>query len=76
MKLVEREGSRGLAQMGGVRTEVRLDLVPEAEVGVHLIVHAGYAIQVLDEKEANERIELLREVAALDIPDATSELTQ
>ena len=63
MRLVERDGPVGVAEVGGVRCEVRLDLV-EAEIGQSLIVHAGYAIQVLDEEEAEERLELLRELVA------------
>lgn len=73
MKLMERQDAQGVARMGGVQTEVRLDLVPDAAVGDYLIVHAGYAIQVLDEQEANARIEMLREVAALEIPDEPAE---
>ncbi|MBM4318575.1 MAG: HypC/HybG/HupF family hydrogenase formation chaperone [Deltaproteobacteria bacterium] len=64
MRLVSREGNKGIAEVGGVRTEVRLDLV-EVEVGQSLIVHAGFAIQVLDEDDASERLELLRQIAGL-----------
>lgn len=64
MKLLRREGNLGIAQMGGIRTQVRLDLV-DVEPGQSLIVHAGFAIQVLDEEAAAERIELLRQIALL-----------
>ncbi len=45
--------------VGGLVTEIRLDLVPEAAVGQYVIVHAGYAINVLDEREAEETLRLL-----------------
>lgn len=51
--------------MGGVSKEVRLDVVDHwPEVGDYVIVHAGFAIHSLDEKEAKKNIELLRELAS------------
>jgi len=52
MKLVSRDGDDGVADVSGVKRRVRLDLVPEAGVGDYIIVHAGYAIQRLEEEEA------------------------
>lgn len=44
----------------GVSRKVSLDLVPEADIGDHVLVHAGYAIQVVDEEFAAETIRLLQ----------------
>jgi len=44
----------------GVSRKVSLDLVPEAQVGDHVLVHAGFALQVIDEETANETLELLK----------------
>ena len=63
MKLIERQEALGVAELDGVRREVSLMLQPEAEVGDYVLVHAGYAIGVVDEAEANETLELLRQVA-------------
>ncbi len=63
MKLVERREALGVAELDGVRREVSLMLQPDAEVGQYVLVHAGYAIGVVDEAEANETLELLRQVA-------------
>ena len=49
-----------LAEITGVKRKISLQLV-EAEVGDYVIVHAGFAIQVMNEKEAQETIELLQE---------------
>jgi hydrogenase expression/formation protein HypC len=62
MKLVAVEGNSGRVLEGGVQREVRLDLVEEPEVGQYLLIHAGYAIQVLDEQEARQTLELIRQV--------------
>ena len=52
--------------MGGVRRTVSLALTPEARVGDYVIVHAGFAISVLDEQEAQESLRLFAEMEALD----------
>jgi len=62
MKLVAVDGGRGKAEIDGVRREVMLDLVPEAREGDYVIVHAGYAIQTLDEASARETLATLAEV--------------
>ena len=46
----------------GVTRKVSLDLVPEAVVGDWLLVHAGFALQVIDEDVANETLELLKQI--------------
>ncbi len=45
----------------GVLREVNVSLV-EAKVGDYVLVHAGYAIQVLEEKEAQETLRLWNEI--------------
>ncbi|MBS7634598.1 HypC/HybG/HupF family hydrogenase formation chaperone [Candidatus Bathyarchaeota archaeon] len=52
---------------GGITREVNIMLV-DARVGDYVLVHAGYAIQVLDEKEAEETLMLWREI--IEIEDA------
>ena len=61
-RLSQVEGDRGLVELAGVVREVSLMLLPDAQVGDYLIVHAGYAIQKLDEEEAQETIRLLEEM--------------
>ena len=46
---------------GGVTRSVQLDLVPEAICGDYVIVHAGYAIQKLSQKEALETLDIIKE---------------
>lgn len=47
----------------GIRKDVCVDWVPEVKVGDYVIVHAGFAINVLDKKEAIENLKLIEEVA-------------
>jgi len=46
----------------GVTRKVSLDLVPEAVEGDFILVHAGFALQVIDEEIANETLELLKQI--------------
>jgi len=48
----------------GLEQRASLTLVPEARVGDHVLVHAGYAISVLSDDEATETLALLAELAA------------
>lgn len=66
MKLVEVRGEVGLVEEAGVRREVGLALLEAPAVGQYVIVHAGYAIELLDPDEAEETLALLREVGLLD----------
>jgi len=59
--VLERKGDIGKVDFGGTLRQVNLSLV-DAKVGDYVIVHAGYAIQLLDEKDARETLELFREV--------------
>jgi hydrogenase expression/formation protein HypC len=63
MKLIERRELVGVAEVDGVRREVSLLLQPEAKLGDYVLVHAGYAIGVVDEAEAQITLDLLRQVA-------------
>lgn len=64
-RVIEINGDLAKADFGGVVREVNISLV-DAKVGDYILVHAGYAIQVLDEKEANETLEIWREILALE----------
>ena len=67
MRLVRREEDFGLAEVGGIERKIGLQLVDEATVGDFVIVHAGFAIQKLDEEAAQESLALFEEMARLDV---------
>jgi hydrogenase expression/formation protein HypC len=64
-KVVEIRGDIGVVDFGdGVRREVILAMV-DAKVGDYVLVHAGYAIRVLDERSALEMLRVIEEVISL-----------
>lgn len=63
MQLMERKEWEGVVELDGVRRTVSLMLFQEAELGDHLLIHAGYAIGRVDEEEARLTLELIRSVA-------------
>ena len=48
--------------MGGIELRASLDLLDNAKVGEYVLVHAGFAIQKVDEEEAVKTLELLKEL--------------
>jgi len=50
----------GTVNFGGIRKEVSLAYVPEAEVGDYVIVHVGFAISRIDEEEAQQVFDYLK----------------
>ena len=59
MKIIEIDGTTATVEMAHVRQECDLSLSPAAKVGDYVIVHAGFAIEILDEEDARETLELL-----------------
>ena len=61
-KIVSISGDLAEVDFGGVAREVSLLLCPDVREGDYVLVHVGFAIQRLDEKEALETLELFREM--------------
>lgn len=59
---LDKENNLGFVDFGGVKTQVKLDLVDGAEVGKYILVHAGYAIEILDDQTAKESLEAWNEL--------------
>ncbi|MEG0322799.1 MAG: HypC/HybG/HupF family hydrogenase formation chaperone [Raoultibacter sp.] len=54
----------------GVTRDISLDLTPKAELENYVLVHAGFAIEVVDEQFAQETLDLIREFPELALEDA------
>jgi hydrogenase expression/formation protein HypC len=52
----------GKVDFGGVVKQVNLAYVPEAKIGDYVLIHAGFAISTIDEAEAQQVFEFLREI--------------
>ncbi len=64
-EIISIEGHEGDVDMAGVQRRVSLMLTPEAKVGDYVLVHTGYAINVIDKEAAAETLKLLEEMSAL-----------
>jgi hydrogenase expression/formation protein HypC len=59
--LTDADGVRmGTVDFGGVRKDVCLEYVPDAQVGEYVIVHVGFAITRVDQAEAERTLDVLR----------------
>ena len=61
-KILSIQGALAKVELSGVTKDVSLMLLPEAKVGDYVLVHAGFAMQIVDEKEAEETYALLDEM--------------
>ena len=61
-KVLKIDGRVGIVDFGGAKREVWLDLLAEVKEGDYVLVHAGYAIEVLDESSAMEILSLWEEI--------------
>lgn len=61
---------QGKVSFGGITKEINLSMVPEAKTGDYVLVHVGVAIGVVDEEEARQTFEYLKQMGEVD------ELTQ
>ncbi len=60
------EDKEAEVEIGGITCRISLWLTPEARVGDYALVHTGYAINILDQEEAEETLKLLEEIAEVD----------
>ena len=62
MEITEIDGDTAICRLDGVSVSASLSLVPDAKVGDYAVIHAGFAIQILDEEEARETIGLFNQL--------------
>jgi hydrogenase expression/formation protein HypC len=69
-KIVEITDIEGLrmakVDFGEIFREACLDYVPEAKVGDYCVIHVGFAISLLSEQEAQETLDLLRQISNIE----------
>lgn len=61
-RIDEIDGEMATAEILGVRRQISIVLVPEIKIGDYVMIHAGFAINRMDEKDARETEELILEV--------------
>ncbi len=62
LKISEIKGKEAIGEAMGMKRKMRLDFIPEPKIGDYVIVHAGFAIERLPEKQALEDIEAWEEI--------------
>jgi len=63
IKLIEDKEAE--VEIGGITRRISLWLTPEARVGDYALIHTGYAINILNQEEAEETLSLLEQIAKL-----------
>ncbi|MCL4306477.1 HypC/HybG/HupF family hydrogenase formation chaperone [bacterium] len=63
MKVIQLQEEFGVVESGGLALRIELALVPDVNVGNYVLVHAGYALAIVDEVEAHKMIEMLSDFA-------------
>jgi hydrogenase expression/formation protein HypC len=64
-KIIKIEGKMGTIDLMGVERDISLELLQDIKIGDYVIVHAGCAIQKLDEEEALKTIDIFKELEEL-----------
>ena len=62
-RILKIEGNLTQVDMAGVKREADVRMVSNVRVGEYVLIHAGFAIEKIEEKDAEETLRLLREIA-------------
>ena len=65
-RIVELEGDRAIVDAMGNRFRAKTTLLPDARLGSLVLVHAGFAISLVDEEEAKKTWQLIAEISEFD----------
>jgi hydrogenase expression/formation protein HypC len=67
VEIFERDGLKmAKVDYGNIFRETCLEYVPEAKVGEYCVVHVGFAISLMNEEDAKESLELLKEISDIE----------
>jgi len=64
-KILKINGDMAEMEIGGIIRRASIQLVPEAKVGDYVLLHAGFAIEVIDEQDALETLEMLEQMSEI-----------
>lgn len=62
LKIIKINNNEAVAEANGIKKDIRLDFMPDAEVGDYVMVHAGFALDKIDMTTAEETIDALNEI--------------
>jgi hydrogenase expression/formation protein HypC len=64
VEIVDAENQLAKVEVGGVRRNVHIGLLDEVRIGDYVLIHVGFAMSKVDEKEAEETLRLLQEMGS------------
>ncbi len=62
MKVIKKDKDRAIVESNGLRRGINISLLKNVKIGNYVIVHAGFAIEKLDEMRAKETLSLFRQM--------------
>jgi hydrogenase expression/formation protein HypC len=62
MKIVKIDAKKGVAEAEGLRRDVDIQFLKDPKIGDYVVIHAGFAIEKIDEKKALETIDLYKKL--------------
>ncbi len=71
-QFVKSDTRMGKVDFDGIQIDVCLEATPDAQMGDYVIVHAGFAISTLSEEEAQETLEILRQIDEMQSNDGNN----
>lgn len=60
-KIISIKGDEATVDYGGVKKKVNINLVDNVDVGDYVLIHAGFIIEKLDKRSAEESLQIIRE---------------
>ena len=65
-KIESIDGNKAVVEISGIKKDIALDLVEGVALGDYVVVHAGYAIQIVDEEKAKFTTEFFKKKGKID----------
>ena len=62
MKVIKRDDDNAVVESSGIKKNINISLLKKVKIGDYVIVHAGFAIERLDEERAKETLSLLSQM--------------
>lgn len=62
LKIIKINGKEAVGEINNLSKKIRIDFVPQAKIGDFVMVHAGFALDLMEENEAKETINILNDV--------------
>lgn len=62
LKIILIEGKEAVGEMNGVKKKIRVDLLPQVKIGDYVMVHAGFALEIIDDTTAKDTLEAILEL--------------